>query len=58
MKITPYQQNAAMLRDLHQAIHQKNLKELERLNHQNEQSKHKIPPTNVWARPNHVDVMV
>ena len=58
MKITPYQANAQMLRDMQRVIHEKNLHQLERLNHQSTQSKHKIEPTNVWARPNKVDVMV
>ena len=58
MKITPYQANAQMLRDMQRVIHEKNLHQLERLNHQNSQNKHKIEPTNVWARPNKVDVMV
>lgn len=36
MKITPYQANANMLREAQRVIHEKNLKELERLNRQAE----------------------
>lgn len=58
MRVTIYQQNAIMLREMQRVIHEKNLHQLERLNHQASESKHKIQPTNVWARPNKVDVMV
>lgn len=58
MRITPYQANAQMLREMQRVIHEKNLHQLERLNHQSTQSKHKIEPTNIWDRPNKVDVMV
>ena len=37
MKITPYQANANMLKEAQMVIHQKNLQELQRLNHQKEQ---------------------
>jgi len=36
MKITPYQANATMLREIQRVIHERNLKELERLNRQAE----------------------
>ena len=36
MKITPYQANATMLREVQRVIHERNLKELERLNRQEE----------------------
>lgn len=36
MKITPYQQNALMLKEMQRVIHQTHLKELERLNRQAE----------------------
>lgn len=58
MRITPYQANALLLKEMQRVIHQKNLQQLQRLNHQNTQNKHKIEATNVWARSNKVDVMV
>lgn len=42
MRITPYQQNAHMLREQQRVIHQLHLKEFERLNRQAE-IKHKQP---------------
>jgi hypothetical protein len=57
MRVTLYQINANILKEAQKVIHQKNLQELQRLNHQHEQ-KYKIQPTNVWARPNKVDIMV
>ena len=55
MRVTPYQANAKLLQEYQRVIHQKNLHELERLNHQKLQ---KTQPKDVWARPNKVDVMV
>ena len=56
MKVTPYQANANMLRETYRVIHQKNLQELQRLNHQQEQA-HKAQQVRPhWARPNSVDV--
>ena len=58
MRITAYQANANMLREVQQVIHQKNLQELQRLNHQAEQA-HKVQQVkNQWARPTAVDVFV
>ena len=57
MKVTLYQINANLLKEAQRAIHQKNLQELQRLNHQNEQA-HKVQQVkNQWARPNSVDIM-
>jgi rRNA-processing protein FCF1 len=53
MKINTYQQNAEMLREYQKVIHQQNLKELEKLNRQNEE-KFKAQ----WVKPNSVDVLV
>jgi hypothetical protein len=58
MKITAYQANANMLREIQQVIHQKNLKELQRLNHQKEQACKVQQVKNQWVRANSVDVMV
>jgi hypothetical protein len=58
MKITAYQANANMLREVQQVIHQKNLKELQRLNHQKEQACKVQQVKNQWVRANSVDVMV
>jgi hypothetical protein len=58
MKITAYQANANMLREAQQVIHQKNLKELQRLNHQKEQACKVQQVKNQWVRANSVDVMV
>ena len=58
MKITAYQANANMLREVQQVIHQKNLKELQRLNHQKEQACKVQQVKNQWIRANSVDVMV
>jgi|LakMenEpi03Aug12_release.lakeMendotaPanAssembly.Ray.scaffolds.fasta_scaffold824588_1 hypothetical protein len=58
MKITTYQANANMLREAQQVIHQKNLQELQRLNHQKEQTYKVQQVRNQWARANSVDVMV
>jgi hypothetical protein len=56
MKVTPYQQNANLLREYQRVIHQKNVHELDRLNHQKEcQKKYQREQ---WVRPNSVDVMV
>jgi hypothetical protein len=58
MRVTPYQANAKILLETYRIIQQKNLQELHRLNHQNEQD-HKLQQVrNQWARPNSVDVMV
>jgi hypothetical protein len=56
MRITLYQANAQMLQKLQRVIHEKNLHQLERLNHQNAE-KQKVQQTGVWAKPNKVDVM-
>ena len=57
MKVTLYHTNAKMLQETYRVIHQKNLQELQRLNHQQEQA-HKVQQVkNQWARPNSVDVM-
>jgi rRNA-processing protein FCF1 len=53
MKITPYQHNAQMLREYQRVIHQQNLKELEKLNRQNEE-KFKAQ----WIKPDSVNVLV
>jgi rRNA-processing protein FCF1 len=53
MKVTPYQHNANMLREYQKVIHQQNLKELEKLNRQN-QEKIRVQ----WIKANSVDVMV
>ena len=53
MKVTPYQHNANMLREYQRVIHQQNLKELEKLNHQCQE---KIKAQ--WVKANSVDVMV
>ena len=53
MRITPYQANAKLLQEHQRVIHQKNLHEFQRLNHQNQQ---KVAPKDVWARPNKVDL--
>lgn len=58
MKVTAYQVNANMLREAQQIIHQKNLKELQRLNHQKEQACKVQQVKDQWARANSVDVMV
>jgi len=58
MKITAYQANANMLREAQQVIYQKNLKELQRLNHQKEQACKVQQVKNQWVRANSVDVMV
>jgi len=58
MRINTYQANANMLREAQQVIHQKNLKELQRLNHQKEQACKVQQIKSQWARPNSVDVMV
>ena len=58
MKITAYLANANMLREAQQVIHQKNLKELQRLNHQKEQACKVQQVKNQWVRANSVDVMV
>ena len=58
MKITAYQANANMLREVQQVIYQKNLKELQRLNHQKEQACKVQQVKNQWVRANSVDVMV
>ena len=58
MKITAYQANANMLREVQQVIHQKNLKELQRLNHQKEQACKVQQVKNQWVRANSVDVMI
>ena len=58
MKITAYQANANMLREAQQVIHQKNLKELQRLNHQKEQACKVQQVKNQWVRANSVDVLV
>jgi len=53
MKVTPYQQNANMLREYQRVIHQQNLKELEKLNRQTQE---KIKAQ--WVKANSVDVYV
>ena len=53
MKVTPYQHNANMLREYQRVIHQQNLKELEKLNRQ-QQEVLKAQ----WIKNGHVDVMV
>ncbi len=53
MKVTPYQVNAAMLREHQRVIHQQNLKELQKLNRQTEE---KIKTQ--WVKANSVDVYV
>lgn len=53
MRVTPYQVNAAMLREQQRVIHQQNLKELEKLNRQNQE---KIKTQ--WVKANSVDVYV
>ena len=58
MRINAYQANANMLREAQQIIHQKNMKELQRLNHQKEQVCKVQQIKSQWARPNSVDVMV
>ena len=58
MRINAYQANANMLREAQQVIHQKNLKEMQRLNHQKEQACKVQQIKNQWVRANSVDVMV
>ena len=58
MRVTLYQINANILKEAQKAIHQKNLQELQRLNHQNEQCRKVQQIKNQWARPNLVDIMV
>jgi len=53
MKVTPYQQNANMLREYQRVIHQQNLKELEKLNRQTQE---KIKAQ--WVKATSVDVYV
>ncbi len=53
MKVTPYQVNAAMLREHQRVIHEQNLKELQKLNRQTEE---KIKAQ--WVRATSVDVYV
>lgn len=53
MRVTPYQQNANMLREYQRVIHQQNLKELEKLNRQTQE---KIKTQ--WVKANSVDVYV
>lgn len=53
MKVTPYQQNANMLREAQRVIHQQNLKELQKLNRQHQEAI-KVQ----WIKNGHVDVMV
>jgi hypothetical protein len=57
MKVTLYHTNAKMLQETYRVIHQKNLQELQRLNHQQEQAHKAQQVRNQWARPNSVDVM-
>jgi len=57
MKVTLYHTNARMLQETYRVIHQKNLQELQRLNHQQEQAHKAQQVRNQWARPNSVDVM-
>lgn len=58
MRINAYQANANMLREAQQVIHQKNLKEMQRLNHQKEQACKVQQIKSQWVRANSVDVMV
>jgi DNA-binding transcriptional regulator YbjK len=53
MKVTPYQHNANMLKEYNKVIHQQNLKELEKLNRQRQET---IKAQ--WIKNGHVDVMV
>ena len=58
MRINTYQANANMLREAQQVIHQKNLKELQRLNYQKEQACKAQQVKSQWVKTNSVDVMV
>ena len=58
MKIASYRTYADMLRETYRVIHEQNLKQLQHLNHQREQSCKVQQVKNQWARPNSVDVMV
>ena len=53
MKITAYQANANMLKEVQRVIHQQNLKELQILNRQAQEAHKKQQ----WIKPNSVDVM-
>jgi hypothetical protein len=53
MRVTAYQFNAKLLQEHQKVIHQKNLHEFDRLNHQKQQ---KVQPKEVWARPDKVDI--
>jgi hypothetical protein len=55
MKVTPYQQNANLLKEAQRVIHQQNLKEFERLNRQAE-IKHRQPVDPL--KTNKIDVYV
>ena len=49
MRVTLYQINANMLKEAQKVIHQKNLQELQRLNHQNEQTSKVQQVKHHWA---------
>lgn len=57
MRISAYQSNAQRMLETYRVAHQKNLQELQRLNHQKEQNCKLQQVRNQWARPNSVDIM-
>jgi hypothetical protein len=57
MKITLYQMNGKILKEMHKAIKQQNLKELEQLNRQAEAANQAKVIRTQWVKPNSVDVM-
>jgi len=57
MKITTYQENANMLKEMQRVIRQQNLKELEILNRQAELAHKTKEIKTQWVKPNSVDVM-
>jgi len=57
MKITLYQMNGKILKEMYKAIKQQNLKELEQLNRQAEAANQAKVIRTQWVKPNSVDVM-
>ena len=57
MKITLYQMNGKILKEMQKVIKQQNLKELDQLNRQAEAANQAKVIRTQWVKPNSVDVM-
>ena len=57
MKITLYQMNGQILKEMQKVIKQQNLKELEQLNRQTEIAHQAKIIKTQWVKPNSVDIM-